>query len=91
MATYLSPWPGTPAIRWMAAGSADAVSFTLDELAPEGIETLSDVQYREGDPDAQLDNEVTLHVDPNNLFLGGDSAGAQIASQMAAMAAMRTS
>ncbi|MCJ0907380.1 alpha/beta hydrolase [Rhodococcus sp. ARC_M6] len=156
---YFSPWPGTLAIRWMAAGSADSVSSTLDELAPSGITTVSDVQYRDGDPDAMLDayypaastsaglptliwahggswiygdktdysgyyeslagegftvisldyslgpdamyptvlsqlndgyryitdNAAALHVDSDELFLGGDSAGAQISSQIAAM------
>ncbi|KJF23213.1 MULTISPECIES: alpha/beta hydrolase [unclassified Rhodococcus (in: high G+C Gram-positive bacteria)] len=158
LATYFSPWPGTLAMRWMAEGSADSVSATLSELAPSGVETRTDVTYRDGDPDALLDvyfpdsalaalptliwthggswiygdkedysgyykslagqgftvisldyslgpdatyptvlhqlndayryitdNAEQLHVDPNALFLGGDSAGGQISSQIAAM------
>lgn len=153
---FVSPWPGTVAIRWMSADGMRATDAELDKFAPPNIVSVLDQQYRDDDPAARLDvyypeasttplptviwvhgggwisgspsdnagyyqllasqgftvvsvgyslgpeaqyptalkqiNDAfgyleieagRLHIDPNQLFLGGDSAGAQIASQMA--------
>lgn len=82
---------------WVFGDKSDYAGY-YESLAGEGFTVIS-LNYSLG-PDAKYptvlgqlndayryiaDHASALHVDPNTLFLGGDSAGAQIASQFAAM------
>ncbi|MDH6279685.1 alpha/beta hydrolase [Prescottella agglutinans] len=157
-----SPWPGALLVRAVFDRGAEKTTDALQKHAPDGVASIKDQQYRDGDDDAFLDvyfpatvvdttdslptviwthggawisghrtdyapyyqlladagftvvsldyslgpertyptaveqlrdahayvlaNAERLHVDSNRIVLAGDSAGAQLSSQLAAIA-----
>ena len=157
-----NPWPGAMLVRAVFDRGAQKTTDALQKHAPDGVASIKDQQYRDGDADAYLDvyfpesvagtadvlptviwthggawisghrtdyapyyqlladagftvvsldyslgpertyptaveqlrdahayvlaNAERLHVDSNRIVLGGDSAGAQLSSQLAAIA-----
>jgi acetyl esterase len=60
----LSPWPGAMVIRWVFENNSGAqeLSQVLESHNPQGVNTISDEQYRPDDKDAKLD----VHM-PENI------------------------
>ncbi|SEL76443.1 alpha/beta hydrolase [Rhodococcus maanshanensis] len=158
LAFTVTPWPGSMVVRFVFDRGAAKTTSALEKHAPQGIASITDQQYRDGDPDALLDvyfpesttaplpaviwthggawisgdkshyspyyqllaergftvvsldyslgpehtyptavhqlndahayvlaNAERLHVDPTRIVLAGDSAGAQLSSQLAAL------
>jgi len=158
LAFTLSPWPGAMVVRVVFDRGAATTTSALEKHTPQGIASITDQQYRDGDSDALLDvyfpetatealptviwthggawisgnkshyapyyqllaergftvvsldyslgpertyptpvhqlndahayvvaNAERLHVDPSRILLAGDSAGAQLSSQLAAL------
>lgn len=158
LAVNISPWPGALLIRTVFDNGSADVRAAMEAHAPDGIATITDEPYREGDGDALLDvyfpegttaalptvvwthggawisgskedaapyfqliaaegftvvslgyslapgstyptavhqindalayiqtNAERLHIDPDRIIMAGDSAGAQLTSQVAAL------
>jgi acetyl esterase len=55
LAVNISPWPGALLIRTVFESNAAEVKAAMEKHAPEGIASITNQQYREGDDDALLD------------------------------------
>lgn len=55
LAFNLSPWPGALLIRTVFDNNAAEVKAAMEKHAPEGVASITDQPYRDGDDDALLD------------------------------------
>lgn len=74
LAFTLSPWPGTMAVRFVFDRGAAKTTTALEAHTPQGVASITDQQYRDGDDDALLDvyfPEATAEPLPTVIWTHG--------------------